>query len=1578
MKRKSSRILLSLALAASMSVSGAAGTAPMAFAAEKGSTTNEENPRSETDSSGSEETTQDEPAASDDSDEHAAGDVRSEGGTDIDGSEETSGEAKPEETSDEALTGAASAETKSEEDSDTVGTSTDDDKTGESTSDEIKSGEKSDEAATKSSETKSAENSGDDASRESGTEKAGTSEQNTASAPNAEGAETGKSGSKEAGVLTPSVPETVQTTAADEETMVFDAAALEDGTISEKTTYDLSNGMRLTLCPKDKVDKKSSKDKWSYPGGDSFKRISLKSKAGVDSTALCFTVSETSNVKIWWVAGKKKSSSMVFLDENGEKVKEISVDSGSEDQYTVSRARLDKGTYYLGMGSGSVYFFRTEISKAGEVTAWNEVEDPELTDVSSSDGTVSVKVHALVDAEQGGDSVMVKMFNEEGTEIDSQTDNSDGAEHTLKFQPSRSGKYSFKAYLLRGTETAKESKSQDTDFILPLAAPQIKSVVNTGNGSIKLSFYSVTEADKYLITLKDPEGNVTEREVSHETMDTDTDNEYSERFKGLTVGKQYTVSVKALRGAEQSKNSEMTVDIMKEAETEWIFSCFGSNASTDRNYAGAEAEKSKDGKSLQSVDVWNLNGKGKIVPNSTDGLSFFYTPVPTDKNFVLTATAHIHSWKLSNGQEGFGLMAADRVGVNGQGGSFWNNSYMATVTKVDYYFDPETGEATDDTTKNHITMKLGVGSQEKTGVTGDNLSALEASDQEAISQFRSKMTPLDVSAGEKGTGTYNLVGNSFDVTKHSEKHDYKKTLETAGTYKSVTDFTLTIRKNNTGYFVTYTDEDGEEHTKKYYNTEALSQIDQDYVYAGFFASRNADVSFDNITLDVHDPSEDPAAEERPVEYTTPSYRVVSSAQSNSADYDYAFLSNADGVLTVYDPSDKVLADKVSLQAGSKFILPATLSKGRNHFRAVFKPDADFHPDGLDYKKLSDYSEQEIDFDVDYQTIAGNSIYVSPEGSSSGTGDEASPLDIYTAVQYAAPGQTILLKGGTYTLNRTVVIEPGHDGTRQKPIIMKAESSEERPVFDFSASCEGMRLAGNWWEFRDFDVTNSGEALHGITLSGSYCLLENLHTYKNRNTGLQVSRYSSDDKRGEWPSYDLILNCTSYLNADRGYEDADGFASKLTCGEGIVFDGCISYNNADDGWDCFAKKETGSIGSVLIRNSLAFSNGYGADGTLEGNGNGFKMGGDSLPGAHRLYNSVSFNNKAKGIDSNSCPDIKAFRSTSFNNMGANAAFYTNDAKNTNFEADGIISYRDKAPYNTETFKLLGSQDKDKVYTNRNFFYYDQSASKNADGTVSVSGDWFESLEAPKIDAADPAAVGESLRSDHGAIDLGGFLKLTECARTAMKDAGVLDPESIGAVLDGTEEQYQSVEDIPGFHWEDDEPVEPDKKPEESENKSETKPEESENKSETKPEHVVEHHSSRRRRGRIHTTSSAVNGQTSQTVQTGQVVLGNSHRSGTTQGAWSMNSDGTWNFTTSDGYHPVSEWYAASYNGVVCWYHFDASGKMQTGWFQNAAGEWYYLNPSSDGKQGQLVTGTVVIDGKTYSFETEGEKAGRLIG
>ena len=239
----------------------------------------------------------------------------------------------------------------------------------------------------------------------------------------------------------------------------------------------------------------------------------------------------------------------------------------------------------------------------------------------------------------------------------------------------------------------------------------------------------------------------------------------------------------------------------------------------------------------------------------------------------------------------------------------------------------------------------------------------------------------------------------------------------------------------------------------------------------------------------------------------------------------------------------------------------------------------------------------------------------------------------------------------------------------------SESSDSRVVLDFEGTTgEGITLCGNYWYIQNVDVTNSANGKDGIHVCGSHNVLDTVNTYKNGNTGIQISRYSSAQDKADWPAYNTIKNCTSHNNADAGYEDADGFAAKLTIGKGNVFVGCIAHHNADDGWDFFAKVETGNIPSVVIMNCVAYGNGYieSENGLIDaGNGNGFKMGGSSLPGSHVIINSVAFDNKAKGIDSNSCPDNVVVGCTSFNNENSNVALYTNDAKNTNYRTNGII-------------------------------------------------------------------------------------------------------------------------------------------------------------------------------------------------------------------------------------------------------------------------------------------------------------------
>ncbi|GJM75333.1 hypothetical protein HMSSN036_75490 [Paenibacillus macerans] len=154
--------------------------------------------------------------------------------------------------------------------------------------------------------------------------------------------------------------------------------------------------------------------------------------------------------------------------------------------------------------------------------------------------------------------------------------------------------------------------------------------------------------------------------------------------------------------------------------------------------------------------------------------------------------------------------------------------------------------------------------------------------------------------------------------------------------------------------------------------------------------------------------------------------------------------------------------------------------------------------------------------------------------------------------------------------------------------------------------------------------------NGIFIGGNYNIIENVETHHNRDSGLQISRSSSSMTNiADWPSYNQIIRVYSHDNFDPDNgEDADGFAAKLTIGPGNVFDSCIAAWNTDDGWDLYTKSETGAIGAVTIKNSIAYKNGQTSDGnsTSDSDGNGFKLGGDKIAVNHIVQNSVAFQNK----------------------------------------------------------------------------------------------------------------------------------------------------------------------------------------------------------------------------------------------------------------------------------------------------------------------------------------------------------------
>ena len=1117
--------------------------------------------------------------------------------------------------------------------------------------------------------------------------------------------------------------------------------------------------------------KVEAKEKEFTDGYKSVNRINFAGAVKKTQNSISFTTTGKAKVKVYWGAADANRE-MAIINDSGKTIAVTEV-KPAKDQLCCWEVTLDDaGTYYLGGSEKKNYIFRVEVTEGEQEEIsradWSTVDAPEITEVKQSGEKIDITVKAVV-GNDGADKIVVTLQNEENTEVGNVTSSAKKDKHTVSITPDKSGTYTASVVATREGETDKAGNNMEVYFSLPLATPVISSATSKGNGAVEVVWSAVKEATGYAVTAT-AEG---ENEVSKVV----TADETTALLEGLTVGKTYTISVVAVRGTENSEAGKTTVKMTAEAQRVWSKSTYGSSTDSKNNGVIGNAN---DGK----VTVYSEGGKGKIVPGSTDGLTFYYTAIdPETENFTLTADIHVDSWTLSNGQEGFGMMAADAVGSNGDGTAFWNNTYQAIATKVEYYWDGE--DVTTDSSANKISMKLGLGAISRLGVTADDVAAIKNGTITMPAGYVSETTTLETGAATKGPGTYNLVGN------------WNKKAEPTGNLENpLTDFRLQIQRNNTGYYLRYLDKDNKVIKEvRYYDLErtSLTQIDKDNIYVGFFASRNARITVSNIDLKTITPADDEKAEEREIEYVYPINTIESPAFSNSADYNLVYYGNADGTLVVKDQNGKEVLNK-EFKALTKETVALKLNRNKNTLTINFIPDKEYKPG--EFKLMTSYDPVTINHTVEYKTVENNNIYVSPNGKSNAAGTKDAPMDIYTAVKIAAPGQKILIKEGTYNLSSTVKVERGINGTADAMIYMIADpEAGSRPVFDFGGKCAGMILAGDYWYFQGFDVTRSADAQKGIQVSGNHNILDRIKAYKNGNTGIQISRYLGTDQFNQWPAHNTILNCSSYLNADKGYEDADGFAAKLTVGQGNVFDGCIAAYNADDGWDLFAKVQSGSIGVVTIQNCVAFKNGYILDENGReinaGNGNGFKMGGDSMPGAHVLKNSVAFANKAKGIDSNSCPDIKVYSSTTFDNESYNVAFYTNTAVNTAFAADGILSYKVSNKV-AEQFKLLGTQNAADVKGATNY-YFDGSKSVNNNGKEATAS-WFKSL-----DTASALKDGGITRNADGTVNMNGFLELTDEV-----------PEGVGARMSGRISGDITV--IP------DEPKQDDSKPENNNNNS----------------------------------------------------------------------------------------------------------------------------------------------------------------
>jgi hypothetical protein len=403
------------------------------------------------------------------------------------------------------------------------------------------------------------------------------------------------------------------------------------------------------------------------------------------------------------------------------------------------------------------------------------------------------------------------------------------------------------------------------------------------------------------------------------------------------------------------------------------------------------------------------------------------------------------------------------------------------------------------------------------------------------------------------------------------------------------------------------------------------------------------------------------------------------------------------------------------------------------------------------------------------------LYVSPDGTSAAKGTIDSPMSLQAAITTISENGTIYMRAGTYKYSEAIIVELGNNGSEGKMKSIVAYQNE-KPILDFSSesynandtsvNARGLQINANYWYIRGLEI--KGAADNGIFIGGNNNRIELCVTDENRDTGLQISRRKSDlSNIADWPSNNLILNCTSYNNIDASGENADGFAAKLTCGNGNVFNGCISYNNSDDGWDLYTKTATGQIGPVTIKNCIAFRNGKTTDGrgTGNGDGNGFKLGGDKIANNHFVENCISFENNNHGFTDNSNPGVISLKNcTSFNNSqkdGKKSDFdFARDKTLSNNIFENLLSFHTNK-VGSDKFKGTATNS---VFCNSEK-YYRIDATQVVDSNVKTSmGTQVTGPTQDDFISIVPPVVGEKVhdtwRNSDGSINVGNFLKLKD--------------------------------------------------------------------------------------------------------------------------------------------------------------------------------------------------------------------------
>lgn len=553
-----------------------------------------------------------------------------------------------------------------------------------------------------------------------------------------------------------------------------------------------------------------------------------------------------------------------------------------------------------------------------------------------------------------------------------------------------------------------------------------------------------------------------------------------------------------------------------------------------------------------------LESRGGKIGNSHDGLTFYYTKLPIDQNFVLEATVKIEQFGPENGakpaaQEGCGLLVRDVLGK------------------------PRLEE-----------VQPGI----EEFPAASNMVMTAAMTQDKKDHNHVKIVQMDRNGITVPWGNAGGVMLRSDVAQGLD-------LEKADTFK------LRLERTDRGIISAYAPEGSDQWVEhEAVGADRLGVIDHDNYYVGFFASRNANMSVLDYKLttskaDTEQTGFTPQAQPLVIE------RGSADVFAEGGKYSFKFRANEDGSLKL-EVNGKAVAEQ-DLTAGTMAAIPVDAVDGAHLNYTFTGKDGQSRSDSVTLKAV--------------KTASLTELYAAPKSADKADGSKDAPFDLTTALSLVQDGGSVVLADGEYPLTtisadlsgaeNALKTVKGSDKTVFAGLDLNASYIK---LTGLTVTVKPLNVAGSYnvldyvtaHHCDDTGIWVASPADVGRALWASHNQILNCTSYQNQDPGnINADGFAVKMRVGEG---NKIVNALSWGNADDGYdlfnkiEDGPNGAVVIEDsvamfnsnngfkqgGEGLPVNhtvvNCIAYQNGMDGFT-----DNFNPGSITVKDNISIDN-----------------------------------------------------------------------------------------------------------------------------------------------------------------------------------------------------------------------------------------------------------------------------------------------------------------------------------------------------------------------------------------------------